>query len=106
MHYLAQQTKGRLKITAKQQPTNHYNFHVLMTNHITTKLTNPNHNHKIMLSSDDNSSLDSEDDYCSEVVKMSVTTNNLSKDYPHPDDHAKQIWVSVLPFQKLHFLLN
>ena len=27
------------KIIAKQQPTNHYNFHVLTTNHMTTKLT-------------------------------------------------------------------
>ena len=26
---------------AKQQPTNHYNFHILTTNHITRKLTNP-----------------------------------------------------------------
>ena len=30
------------KITAEQQPTNHYNFHVLTANHITTKLTNRN----------------------------------------------------------------
>ena len=26
-----------------------------------------------------------------QVVKTSVTNNSLSKDYPHPDDHAKQI---------------
>ena len=26
-----------------------------------------------------------------QVVKMSVTSNGLSKDYPHADDHAKQI---------------
>ena len=25
------------------------------------------------------------------VVKTSVTNNSLSKDYPHPEDHAKQI---------------
>ena len=25
------------------------------------------------------------------VVKTSVTNNSLSKDYPHPDDHAKHI---------------
>ena len=36
-----QQTIDGSKITAKQQPTNHYNFHVLTTNHITIKLTNP-----------------------------------------------------------------
>ena len=34
------------KITAKQQPTNQNNFHVLTTNHITTKLTNPNHDQR------------------------------------------------------------
>ena len=27
----------------------------------------------------------------SQVVERSVTSNSLSKDYPHPDDHAKQI---------------
>ena len=32
------QTIDGSKITAKQQPTNHCNFHVLTTNHITTKL--------------------------------------------------------------------
>ena len=26
-----------------------------------------------------------------QVVETSVTKNSLSKDYPHPDDHAKQI---------------
>ena len=26
-----------------------------------------------------------------QVVETSVTNNSLSKDYPHPDDHAKQI---------------
>ena len=25
------------------------------------------------------------------VVKTSVTNDNLSKDYPHPDNHTKQI---------------
>ena len=27
----------------------------------------------------------------SQVVETSVTSNTLSKDYTHPDDHAKQI---------------
>ena len=36
------QTIDGSKITAKQQPTNHYNFHVLTTNHITIKLTYQN----------------------------------------------------------------
>ena len=26
-----------------------------------------------------------------QVLKTSVTNNSLSKDYPHPNDHAKQI---------------
>ena len=26
-----------------------------------------------------------------QVVETSVTNNSLSKDYPHPDDHTKQI---------------
>ena len=26
-----------------------------------------------------------------QVVETSVTNNSLSKDYPHPDDHAKQV---------------
>ena len=37
----------------------------------------------LILTSDDDSSLDSED-----VVETSVTNNSLSKDYPHPDDHT------------------
>ena len=37
-----QMNNRRIKITAKQQPSNHYNFHVLTANHITTKLANPN----------------------------------------------------------------
>ena len=32
--------------TAKQQPTNHCNFHILTSNHIMTKLTNPNHDQR------------------------------------------------------------
>ena len=31
-----------------------------------------------------------------QVVKMLVTNNSLSKDYPHTEDHAKQITVHVL----------
>ena len=31
-----------------------------------------------------------------QVVDTSVTNNNLSKDYPHTDDHAKQIVVVVV----------
>ena len=31
-----------------------------------------------------------------QVVKMLVTNNSLSKDYPHMEDHAKQITVHVL----------
>ena len=38
----------------------------------------------------DVSSLDSEDDYRSGSRNVSHN-NSLSKDYPHPDDHAKEI---------------
>ena len=31
-----------------------------------------------------------------QVVEMSVTNNSLSKDYLHPDDHAKQITYFML----------
>ena len=69
---------------------NHYNFHVLTTNHITTKLTNPNqdqrhkyHHLKTTLRL---------------TLKMTtaqavetVTNNSLSEDYSHLDDHAKPI---------------
>ena len=29
--------------------------------------------------------------FTAQVVETSVTNNSLSKDYPHPDSHAKQI---------------
>ena len=84
-------TIGGSKITAKQQPTNHYNFHVLTTNHITTKMTkypNQNQRHKYHhLTTTLHFTLMT----TAQVVEMSVTNNSLSKDYPHPDDHAKQI---------------
>ena len=41
-----------------------------------------------------------EDDYHSgTVVDTSVTTNSLSKDYPHPDDHAIQTVVLLWIYQ-------
>ena len=80
------QTIDGSKITAKQQPTKHYNVHVLTTNHITTKLTNHTPRPR---SSDDDSSLDSEDDYRS--GSRNVSHQQLSEDYSHPDDHAKLI---------------
>ena len=75
-----QQTIDGLKITAKQQSTNQYNFHV----YITTKLTNPNHDqrhkyHHLMMTLN---LLDSEDDYCS--VSWNVSHQQQSLDYPHP----------------------
>ena len=77
------------KITAEQEPTNQCNFHVLMTNHIMTKLTNPNHDqrhkyqhlHLILKRT------------TAQVVETSVTNNSLSKDYLHLDDHTTQITV-------------
>ena len=38
-----------------------------------------------------------------QVVETSVTNNSLSKDYPHPDDHAKQI--SCRSYQFMHCVL-
>ena len=40
-----------------------------------------------------------------QVVETSVTNNSLSEDYPHPDDHAKQIcFMSYSQFHKSHYL--
>ena len=83
------QTIDGSKITAKQQLTNHYNFHVLMTNRIMKKLTNPNQDQSLKyhhLTMTLHLTL-----RMTQVVEMSVTNNSLSKDYPHPDDHSKQI---------------
>ena len=33
-----------------------------------------------------------------QVVETSVTNNSLSKDYPHPDDHVKHIYLLMLPY--------
>ena len=40
-----------------------------------------------------------------QVVETSVTNNSLSKDYPHPDDHDKQITVTpgFKPFTNIRF---
>ena len=43
---IPQQTIDEYENNNKQQPTNRCNFHVLTTNHITTKLTNSNHDQK------------------------------------------------------------
>ena len=88
---IPQQTIDGSKITAKQQPTNHYNFHVLRTNHIMTKLTNPNHDqrHKYHhLTKTLHLSLKMT---TAQAVETSVTNNSLSKDYSHPAEHAKEI---------------
>ena len=84
-----QQTLDGSEITENQQPTNHYNFQVLTTNHITTKLTSPNHDqrhkyHNLMATLHLTLKMTT-----AQVVETSVT-NSLSKDYSHPDDHAKQ----------------
>ena len=60
---IPQQTIQGTKIT--KQPTNHCNFHVLTTNHITTKLTNPNHDETHKYHHLTTTLLDSEDDCCS-----------------------------------------
>ena len=51
------------KLTNQNQDQRHKYHHLMMTLHLTLKL----------------------------VVELSVITNSLSKDYPHPDDHAKHI---------------
>ena len=82
-------------ITAKQQPTTHYNFYVLTTNHITTKLTyhNQDQRHKYHhLTTTLHLTLKIS---TAQVIETSVTNNSLSEGYPHPDDHAKQITDSV-----------
>ena len=79
-----------VKYFGKWQPTSQCNFHVLTTNHITTKPTNKNQDqrHKydhltttlhltLMMTT-------------AQVVEMSVTNNSLSNDYPHPDNHTRQ----------------
>ena len=88
---IPQQTTDGSRIRAKQQLTNHCNFQVLTTNHITTKLTNLNHNqrhkhHHLTMTLHLTLKMTT-----AQVVKTSVTNNSLSKDYPHPDDHTKQI---------------
>ena len=87
---IPQQTINGSKITGKQQPTNHCNFHILTTNHITTKLTNPNHEqrHKYHhLTTTLHLTLKMT---TAQIVETSVTNNSLSKDYLHLDDHARQ----------------
>ena len=66
---------------AKQQPTNHYNFHILTTNHNTRKLTNPHQDprHKYHhLTTTLHLTLKMT---TAQVVEMSVTNNSLSEDY-------------------------
>ena len=64
---------------------------VLTTNHITTKLTDPNHEqthkyHHLTTTLHLTVKMTT-----AQVVETSATNNNLSKDYLHPDDHAKHI---------------
>ena len=43
---MIQQTIDGSQITVKQQPTNHCNFHLVMTGHNTTKLIKPNYDQR------------------------------------------------------------
>ena len=100
------QTIDESKITAQQQLANHYNVHgVLTTNHITTKLTNSNqdHRHKYHhLTTTLHLTLKMT---TAQVVETLVTTNSLSKDCLHPEDHAKQMtdtpWVQTIYHTKI-----
>ena len=58
-------------MTLKVENTESRKYHHLTTPHLTLKLTT------------------------AQVVETSVTSNSLSKDYLHPDDHAKQITDSL-----------
>ena len=78
--------------TSNRHTSTNYNFHVLATNHITTKLTNPNRNqrhkyHNLMTTLHLTLKMSTN---CS-GVETSVTNNSLSKGYPYLDDHTKQI---------------
>ena len=88
---IPQQTIDGSKITAKQQPTNHCNFHILTTNNTTTKLTNQNHNQRHKYQYLMTTLLLTLKMTTAQVVEMSVTNNSLSKEYLHPDDHAQEI---------------
>ena len=88
---IPQQTIDGSKITAKLQPTSHCNFHVLTTNHITTKLSDLNHDQKHKyhhLTTTLHLTLKMT---TAQVVETSVSTNSLSKDYSRPDNHVKHI---------------
>ena len=76
--------------------TNHCNFHVLTTNHITTTLTNPNHDqsHK---SSDDDSSLDCEDDYHSDSRNVRHHHQSFQR-LPSPKRQARHKITILLPW--------
>ena len=61
-----------------------------MTNHITTKLTNPNQDqrqkcHHLTMTLHLTLKMTT-----AQVVKISVTNNSLSKDYLHPDHYTRQ----------------
>ena len=99
------QTIDGSKITAKQQPTNHYNFHVLTTNHITTKLTYQSQDQRHKYHHLTTTLLLTLKMTTAQVVETSVANSNLSKDYLHLDDHAKQItdtpaWVQTIYHNK------
>ena len=55
------------KLTNQNQDQRHKYHHLTMTLHLTLKMTTV------------------------QEVETSVTNNSLSKDYPYPDDHGKQI---------------
>ena len=78
--------KKSQKITAKQL-TNHYNFHVLTTNHIYTKLTNPNHNQRHKYNHLRTTLHLTLKMTTTQVVDTSVTNNSL-KDNLHLDNHT------------------
>ena len=72
---------------ANNSKTNYCKFHVLTTNQLTNLNHDQRHNyHHLTMTLHLTLKMTT-----AQVVETSVTNNSLSKDYPHPDDHTKQI---------------
>ena len=98
------QTIDGSKITAKQQPTNRCNFHVLTTNHITTKLTNQNQDQRHKYHHLATTLHLTVKMTTAQIVETSVTNISFSEDYSHPDNHAKQLTeIFHLQIMFIHF---
>ena len=73
-------------------------YYYLTTNHITTKLTNPNHDqrhkyHHLKMTLHLTLKMTT-----AQVVGTLVTNNSLSEDYSHPDDHSRQAITTIITY--------